>query len=515
MAVTITQTPTQGFTWAGSTWDWNDVRATGRTWETATAYEYSVHEQDAAPGFASASARAIADAFNESFSTASVYTDVAVWALNALESLALIETYTDFAEWLNDIQEVFDFAEADATAYSQQFLEQWLSLDADATGIDRQTAESLGLAEVYAEVASFLLNAAEALGFAEVSQTGFNIFRNLDEPLLVGEGFSNDVAKSAASLFALAEQAQRVNVWLRATAESLGVVSADATGAVQGFAEALGMAEQFLWQAAFARFASSLLAVSEQGDTLRSFRRDFNESFAFAESKPSGIQSARESLVAFGEGRASTVAAIEPELLAFAETYSDLIDWIQANSESFGIASVRSAAMGKLANTLVALRSALLRNANGVFGDVSIRNSAITLTDFIRLVATRHPEGYAEMKQFLPGDYRFQDAIVGIVAEPVSGANSDIAVLQAKTTTDVQDLHDRGSASISTAGLTINLNRVYTVPPEIQVTVTAGASLAIPQVTTITTTSFFVRLYQASNPANPVAGSISWSAIGY
>jgi hypothetical protein len=76
-------------------------------------------------------------------------------------------------------------------------------------------------------------------------------------------------------------------------------------------------------------------------------------------------------------------------------------------------------------------------------------------------------------------------------------------------------LHDRGSASISTAGLTINLNRVYTVPPEIQVTVTAGASLAIPQVTTITTTSFFVRLYQASNPANPVAGSISWSAIGY
>jgi UDP-N-acetylglucosamine 2-epimerase (hydrolysing) len=224
---------------------------------------------------------------------------------------------------------------------------------------------------------------------------------------------------------------------------------------------------------------------------------------------------AHDSHRAFGEGRASTVAAIEPELLAFAETYSDLINWIQANSESFGIASVRSAAMGKLANTLVALRSALLRNATGVFGDVSIRNSAITLTDFIRLVATRHPEGYAEMKQFLPGDYRFQDAIVGIVVEPISGANSDIAVLQAKTTTDVQDLHDRGSASISTAGLTINLNRVYTVPPEIQVTVTAGASLAIPQVTTITTTSFFVRLYQASNPANPVAGSISWSAIGY
>jgi hypothetical protein len=148
VAVTITQTPTQGFTWAGSTWDWNDVRVTGRTWETATAYEFAVHEQDAAPGFASASARDIADAFAEAFGTTSVYTDVAVWALNALETLALIETYTDFAEWLNDIQEVFDFSEADATAYSQQFLEQWLSLDADVTGIDRQTAESLGLAEV-------------------------------------------------------------------------------------------------------------------------------------------------------------------------------------------------------------------------------------------------------------------------------------------------------------------------------------------------------------------------------
>jgi hypothetical protein len=515
MAVSITQTPTQAFTWVASVWDWNDQRAIIRTWETATAYEWSVLEADAAPAFAPLVDKGVGKSFAEAFGTSSLYTDVASWALNASESLSFVETYTDLANWLNEVGESFDFAEAKDTSPSKALSEAWLTLDADTSAVERNSAETLAVAEVFSEVAAFLRNADEPLPIQEAATVALSFFRSFAEALVVSEGLEKSTTQPFSSLFTLAEQSQRATAFLRTQAETFGLLSGRAAQAFKGFAEVFAVSEALVWQVIFQRLWDSALSLSESLDSDLTFLRSFSEAFGIADSDSSSIAVSRSSLLAFAERKRGSITNVEPELLAFVETYSDFINWLQANAESFSIAEVRSTAISKLSLTLLGLREALLRNANGVYGDISIRNAAITLADFLTIVATRHPEGYSEMKQFLPGDYRFQNALIGIVTEPSNGSNADISVIQAKTTTDVQDLHDRGTSAVGTGGLTISFNRVYSVPPEVQVTVTAGASLAIPSISAITSTGFFVRLYQASNPETAVAGTVSWSAIGY
>ena len=79
---------------------------------------------------------------------------------------------------------------------------------------------------------------------------------------------------------------------------------------------------------------------------------------------------------------------------------------------------------------------------------------------------------------------------------------------------DVADVRDRGTASVPVDGAFVAFNRTFSVPPEVQATLKAGGTPAVPEISGITITGFDVRLLAAADGA-PVAGTVSWSALGY
>ena len=75
MTVSITTANGSGYTWAGTTWDWTDVRA-GKAWNNTFSNAYTCEEADTAPNFAASRPKDVAKAVPyETFATLDAYAD--------------------------------------------------------------------------------------------------------------------------------------------------------------------------------------------------------------------------------------------------------------------------------------------------------------------------------------------------------------------------------------------------------------------------------------------------------
>ena len=257
------------------------------------------------------------------------------------------------------------------------------------------------------------------------------------------------------------------------------------------------------------------------------------------------------------------------ETISFSETYADFIEWILGvaesisftevgsrnmilpRDESFGVSQtnnreitknvLRDLTLGEAFSRTVdfnrqfdeslsfleniaknfdlnkaeafALYEMYRRRANGVISDMIVDENVLTDSDFADYMDVGHAPGYSDFRDFIQGDYTYEKAIIRAILETQSTDRGFLTDL--KHTADVPDVVDRGEGTITTAstGVTINFARDFSVTPEITVTHIGGSGVAIPRITTSSTTSFTVVLEDTSG--SKTTGTISWIAQGY
>ena len=216
----------------------------------------------------------------------------------------------------------------------------------------------------------------------------------------------------------------------------------------------------------------------------------------------------------FGEARTVFPAKNTLEPMALTDALERLTAFRRDLAEAVALTDAEAKMSARLSTEAFALADALLRHANAVLADLGVRSTPMDETAFRDLVAAKGPLGYGPFRDLAPGDYEYAKALIGLLlSAPVTGER--VAIADAVLNVDVPDVRDRGTASIPATGATVAFNRSFTDPPEVQVTLKAGGTPALPEIIAITTTGFDVQLFDAADGVTLVAGTVSWSALGY
>jgi hypothetical protein len=325
--------------------------------------------------------------------------------------------------------------------------------DADAFAATTSAAEALSLAETYIDLIAFILTAAESIG--------------------IGETAPRQITQSPfAELLGLVDRVSKNPITI--TNEAWSTLEQDAAGIGQAIAESAAFIEQSAHDAAIPR--SSTLTLGD----LRS-----------AESVQSSVRS-----------------------LALAETYTDLISFVAQIAEQIAIADARGNVTTKLSFEQLALLDRILRASGAVIADLAFRTTALDDEGFAALIAEARPLGFSAFRDLTPGDYEYANALIRLALAAPSTSTSRIALTDAKFIVDVPDIRDRGTVAVPVGGMTVAFSQSFNAPPEVQATFKGGATIAVPQIGTITTSGFQLTLI---NPAtqSSVAGNASWAAEGY
>ena len=204
----------------------------------------------------------------------------------------------------------------------------------------------------------------------------------------------------------------------------------------------------------------------------------------------------------------------DTETLLLADTLERIAAFRRDLADEVSLAENTAKGHGHFSAEGFAFADALLRHANAVLADLGVRSTPMDGATFRDLVAARGPLGYGPFRDLVPGDYEYAKALIGLLlSAPVTGER--VAIADAVLNVDVPDVRDRGTASVPATGATVVFNRSFTNPPEVQVTLKAGGAPALPEITAITTTGFDVQLFDAADGVTLVAGTVSWSALGY
>lgn len=309
-------------------------------------------------------------------------------------------------------------------------------------------------------------------------------------------GISDLVAKWAASSQAEAisatDSATTVSNFNRAFAEV--VAFADTIAKTQGVSivEALSVVESFARTAEFSRALSEALSISES--QRKTATKGVSEPVVIAEA----IQ------------KASSI--LKAESVALAEAFGRTATFNKAIAEGLSVADAikKSATISR--SEALSIGDELRRNADAVFSDIVYANGDITEAEFIDMMAQAMPAGYGPFVPFMEGDHDYKNAIFKTILLGSEGSKTRLNQLEVAI--DVPDTKDGGTAEVTAAGATISFNRSFYSPPEVTVSIKGGTSFAIPRVSPgVTRTDFFVQLFDASN--NPVAGTVTWAALGY
>jgi len=155
------------------------------------------------------------------------------------------------------------------------------------------------------------------------------------------------------------------------------------------------------------------------------------------------------------------------------------------------------------------------RHANAVVSDMLISTEPMTLANFMNIVDAGRAPGYAPFRDFIPGDYEYQNAIFRAV---LKSTTSDRAKLkQMKVTVDVPDVFDRGATTITVdqaaTGVRVTFERSFHIVPEITATLKGGTVMAIPKIVSPDDGGFTLIL--ETPYGTRVGGTVSWTAQGY
>lgn len=229
--------------------------------------------------------------------------------------------------------------------------------------------------------------------------------------------------------------------------------------------------------------------------------------------------------------------------LALTETFEKVTTSTREFTETIGLSDSFSNSTTKEIIESLVLSSRLVRGSSSVIYDVALRSAGTMNLNDIRTIARQaQVAGYEPGVEFLPGDYDFQEAIIGLVLTNNTGTK--IGFKEIDVYTDTPDVIDRGTVEITNSGssydptdgyTTVTLNKEYHTMPNITVTAAGGTDLAeamldpngFSQVGTVI--SFRVKLVKSTSnnyvdnttlvlgggTTTPVTGTLYWKAVGY
>ena len=185
-----------------------------------------------------------------------------------------------------------------------------------------------------------------------------------------------------------------------------------------------------------------------------------------------------------------------------------------------------------------------VQNSSSIIYDVSLRSAGTTNINDIRTLARQFQvAGYEPGVEFLPGDYDFKEAIVGLVL--TNNTATKIGFKEIDMYTDTPDIIDRGTVEITNSGpnydplsgfTTVTLNKKYHFMPNITASVVGGNDLAEPYFDPTgfikhedSSISFRVKLAVSSGNSSvsgttliigsgstsATTGTLAWKAVGY
>lgn len=196
-------------------------------------------------------------------------------------------------------------------------------------------------------------------------------------------------------------------------------------------------------------------------------------------------------------------------------------------------------------NEYLKLQPNLLQNSSSVIYDVSLRSAGgLGLNDIRTLARQFQVAGYEQGVEFLPGDYDFKEAIVGLVL--TNNTTQKVGFKEIDVYTDTPDIMDRGEIEITNSGTnynpldgytTVYLNKKYHNIPNITATAVSGTAVATcvfdpngyyrdPDTSIIrfrvkltkSVTGNYINnttLVLGGGTTTPVTGVLLWKAVGY
>lgn len=293
--------------------------------------------------------------------------------------------------------------------------------------------------------------------------------------------------------------------------ETLNFVEAPSKRPEKSFSESFGIVES--QKKTIGMNPEEFMGLSES--LAKTLQQRLEESLIVGSGIGSTVGLNKSELLVLDEDLGNYVGLSKSETITFAENINRSVGWIRNFAETFVVAE----AIVKRCNVdfFESLRvvDAWRRAADMVISDIIIGTTDMTAEDFADFLAYGSSPAYTDWRDFVPGDYEYQEAMFRAVIE---SKNSDRGLLTGfEVAVDVPDLIDRGSATIvdANAGITIVFSRTFHLVPEITLSTKGGVSgtTLTPELVSATKTSCVVKMKNQNGVYS--TGSFTWAAHGY
>ena len=402
----------------------------------------------------------------------------------------------------------FDLVEASTRQWTKRSSESLPIAETRSHLFTLREFEAVGFSETYSDLIVFVLRWVESMTFTEILEKAsrkevWETFQGSDhlaqaitkisgETLGVFDALGQSSIKRLPETLTLAELSERASV--KNVPDALGLVDSADRVITKRISELIAIGETYADLIAFVLRISEGLSINDMG--VREFQKPISETFTTTD-----------------EARLQSIKRLS-EAAAVAEVLGRAVAYRRDLTDGFSLSDALQKATALAAREALTLAEQYRRHANGVISDMIVASSEITEDDFAAIVASGHPPGYTDFRDFIQGDYAYRRALFRAI---LNSRNSDRGFIDAlRVTVDVPDVFDRGTAQVTDpdAGMAITFSRSFRVPPEVTMTQRGGTALAIPRLLgAITTTGFSAVLENGSGMR--VAGAFTWIAQGY
>lgn len=407
------------------------------------------------------------------------------------------------------IGETLDFVEEVQKSPTVRQFEAFTLSEALVRGIGLNEDEALVIAEGLGKAMSESI--AETFSIASSYSNGFGLIEQESFAITDDDAIRRDFGLRPEEAINILEQYGDLIAFILGFSESFSISDELANSVGKGLSESFAIAEAL--QRAFGlRPEESVALVESLGSA---FSKPMSESVGIADdiAKTPGLDvgetfSVQEQLA---QDQEKAIA----EVIALVEVFGRAGAFQRAIAEGFSVSDSIAKAMSIPKSEAFQIFDEYRRRANGVISDMIISSADMTLAEFASAVDNGHAPGYESFRDFVPGDYQYQEAIFRAVLE---SSTSDRARLTDLTlTVDVPDMNDRGSVTISAGqaatGVRVNFNRGFHVVPEITTATKSGTVFAIAKAINPDVTGFTMIMEDVNG--NRVAGTATWAAHGY
>lgn len=155
------------------------------------------------------------------------------------------------------------------------------------------------------------------------------------------------------------------------------------------------------------------------------------------------------------------------------------------------------------------------RKPNTVIYDIEFSDKPLTEEDFDRYHEDSSPLGYSEVRPLIPGEYEYQDAIVGVQVR-LADAQGRYGILGNKLVLDVEDVVQKGRVVLGGGSPTKVLftKKFYTIP-HVLTSLVESSKVGVVEVTEVDREGFLVGIKSMDGGGGYIDGTIDYLADGY